>query len=92
MIASFGSGAAFALVSGLGNTPQGGGPITSAIVTGTMFALFQGAFYQVIPPISPPHCSWKQFKSFPFCGKDLTLALVMPFNTARQELLWRRKF
>ena len=62
MIASFGSGAAFSLVSGMGNTPpQPGapapGPLPSALVTGAMFALFQGAFYQVRSSVRPlqPH-------------------------------------
>lgn len=43
MIAGFGSGAAFSLVSGMtqGNPSQG------AFSTGVLFALLQGAFYQV---------------------------------------------
>eukprot|EP00192_Tetraselmis_astigmatica_P018734 CAMPEP_0117662472 /NCGR_PEP_ID=MMETSP0804-20121206/8070_1 /TAXON_ID=1074897 /ORGANISM="Tetraselmis astigmatica, Strain CCMP880" /LENGTH=249 /DNA_ID=CAMNT_0005469371 /DNA_START=199 /DNA_END=945 /DNA_ORIENTATION=+ len=50
MMASFGSGVAFSFVSGMGNAAPGtpgAGPIPSAIITGTMFALFQGAFYQI---------------------------------------------
>ena len=43
MVASFGSGAAFSLVSGVG----GPNPIPNALSTGVVFALFQGAFYQV---------------------------------------------
>ena len=43
MAASFGSGAAFSLVSGVG----GPNPIPNAISTGVVFALFQGAFYQI---------------------------------------------
>ena len=43
MIAAFGSGVSFSLVSGItqGNRYQG------AFTTGVMFALFQGAFYKV---------------------------------------------
>ena len=43
MASAFGSGVAFSLVSGMatGNKFQG------AFTTGTLFALFQGAFYQV---------------------------------------------
>mmetsp|Transcript_34491 Transcript_34491/g.81764 ORF Transcript_34491/g.81764 Transcript_34491/m.81764 type:complete len:572 (-) Transcript_34491:413-2128(-) len=48
MIASFGSGIAFSLVSGIGTSVnQPGGPVPAALVTGTMFALFQGAFYKI---------------------------------------------
>jgi len=43
MAASFGSGAAFSLVSGVG----GPNPIPNALSTGVVFALFQGAFYQL---------------------------------------------
>jgi len=43
MVASFGSGAAFSLVSGVG----GPNPIPNALSTGVVFALFQGAFYQI---------------------------------------------
>mmetsp|Transcript_3109 Transcript_3109/g.9222 ORF Transcript_3109/g.9222 Transcript_3109/m.9222 type:complete len:265 (+) Transcript_3109:82-876(+) len=43
MAASFGSGACFSLVSGVG----GPNPIPNAISTGVVFALFQGAFYQI---------------------------------------------
>ena len=43
MAASFGSGACFSLVGGVG----GPNPIPNAISTGVVFALFQGAFYQI---------------------------------------------
>lgn len=43
MIAGFGSGAAFSLVSGMTQ----GNPLMGAFSTGTLFALLQGAFYQV---------------------------------------------
>ena len=44
MIAGFGSGAAFSLVSGMTQ----GNPLMGAFSTGTLFALLQGAFYQVL--------------------------------------------
>ena len=44
MIAGFGSGAAFSLVSGMTQ----GNPLMGAFSTGTLFALLQGAFYQVV--------------------------------------------
>jgi hypothetical protein len=52
MAASFGAGACFALASGLPN------PAQSAISTGTMFAAFNGIFYQVrlgAPNVSHVH-------------------------------------
>ena len=43
MIAGFGSGAAFSLVSGMTT----GNPFQTAFSTGVLFAVLQGAFYQV---------------------------------------------
>lgn len=43
MIAGFGSGAAFSLVSGMTQ----GNPLQGAFSTGVLFALLQGGFYQV---------------------------------------------
>ena len=46
MMASFGSGAAFAVVSGMANA-QGQGVLPGMISTGVVFALMQGAIYQI---------------------------------------------
>lgn len=43
MIAGFGSGAAFSLVSGM----SGANPFMGAFSTGVLFAALQGGFYQV---------------------------------------------
>ncbi len=43
MIAAFGSGVAFSLVSGMAG---GGNPLQGAFTTGMFFALFQGAFHK----------------------------------------------
>jgi hypothetical protein len=43
MVASFGSGALFSIVSGMG-TPN---PAVNAITTGIAFAAFQGGFFMV---------------------------------------------
>ena len=43
MISAFGSGAAFSLVSGMAS----GNKLQGAFTTGTLFALFQGAFFVV---------------------------------------------
>lgn len=44
MIAAFGSGVAFSLVSGMAG---GGNPLQGAFTTGVFFAIFQGAFHKV---------------------------------------------
>ncbi|KAK9828423.1 hypothetical protein WJX81_006396 [Elliptochloris bilobata] len=44
MIAAFGSGVAFSLVSGMAG---GGNPLQGAFTTGVFFALFQGAFHKL---------------------------------------------
>lgn len=46
MIAAFGSGVAFSLVSGMAS---GKNPLQGAFTTGVFFALFQGAFHKVPP-------------------------------------------
>ena len=46
MMASFGSGAAFSLVSGMANA-QGQGVVPGMVSTGVVFALMQGAIYQI---------------------------------------------
>ena len=43
MISAFGSGAAFSMVSGMAS----GNKLQGAFTTGTLFALFQGAFFVV---------------------------------------------
>lgn len=43
MVAAFGSGALFSIVSGMG-TPN---PVANAITTGVAFAVFQGGFFMV---------------------------------------------
>lgn len=43
MVAAFGSGALFSLVSGMG-TPN---PAVNAITSGVAFAVFQGGFFMV---------------------------------------------
>lgn len=43
MVAAFGSGAMFSLVSGLGGPNQ----VTNAVTSGLFFALVQGGLYQV---------------------------------------------
>mmetsp|Transcript_16661 Transcript_16661/g.41757 ORF Transcript_16661/g.41757 Transcript_16661/m.41757 type:complete len:250 (-) Transcript_16661:320-1069(-) len=55
MGASFGSGVCFSLVSGMGKPPAGtppgaaapAGPLTTAVITGVTFALFNGLFYKI---------------------------------------------
>ena len=44
MIAAFGSGVAFSLVSGMAG---GVNPLQGAFTTGVFFAVFQGAFHKV---------------------------------------------
>lgn len=48
MVASFGSGFAFSMVSGITQ----GNPLQGAFTTGVMFALFQGALHKAHSP--PP--------------------------------------
>ena len=43
MVAAFGSGVAFSLVSGMAS---GASPLQGAFTTGVFFALFQGAFHK----------------------------------------------
>lgn len=45
MIAGFGSGAAFSLVSGMSGTAN---PLQAAFSTGVLFAALQGGFFQVL--------------------------------------------
>lgn len=52
LVAAFGSGVCFSLVSGIGKpgaAPGSGSanPLMAAFSTGVVFALFQGAFYKV---------------------------------------------
>ena len=52
LVAAFGSGACFSLVSGMGNKPAVPGttapnPLMGAFSAGIVFALFQGAFYKL---------------------------------------------
>lgn len=52
LVAAFGSGACFSLISGLGKPGGGPGtgsanPLMAAFSTGVVFALFQGAFFKV---------------------------------------------
>lgn len=56
MIAGFGSGAAFSLVSGMTQ----GNPLMGAFSTGTLFALLQGAFYQVVTQCITQHTDMQE--------------------------------
>eukprot|EP00894_Picocystis_sp_ML_P000168 jgi/Pico_ML_1/50685/g1852.t1 len=50
MMAAFGSGAAFTVVSGMGGGPN---LAVSAVSTGVVFALLQGAFYKIGKTFAP---------------------------------------
>ncbi|PUZ75890.1 hypothetical protein GQ55_1G246000 [Panicum hallii var. hallii] len=50
MVAAFGSGALFSIVSGMG-TPN---PVANAITTGAAFAVFQGGFFMIGQKFSKP--------------------------------------
>lgn len=59
LVAAFGSGACFSLVSGMGSQPSVPGtttpnPLMGAFSAGVVFALFQGAFYKLGETFSGP--------------------------------------
>lgn len=68
MIAGFGSGAAFSLVSGMTQ----GNPMMGAFSTGTLFALLQGAFYQVWPICWTEQHMRLVFMLMHSCNHDMT--------------------
>ena len=71
MIAAFGSGAAFSLVSGMAG-PQ---PLMGAFSTGVVFALLQGGLFKVCFATLIPHHATRIPPSPPFSTR-LCLALL----------------
>lgn len=67
MVAAFGSGACFSLVSGMGSSASAampGGtpnPIMGAFSAGVVFALFQGAFYKLGETFSGPKTDEQEY-------------------------------
>ena len=74
MISAFGSGAAFSMVSGMAS----GNKLQGAFTTGTLFALFQGAFFVVSSIPCASICTNALLKDTPVIRRNKPYRLYMP--------------